>query len=284
MRNKIYNRTMLRKHFATNIFVSNDGKYAERDIISKDTGKCKNLVYDIHTEDTGRAFIYDRYNGGILYLDKMVLTCFRGLPPNDGKQYYPHHKDGKMSNSCIANLEWREETPDVIAKYEKLKIAAWYKKRKIKAYSSGIIKQGSQVLSFVDYLYDRDTDWMHHYPKPWVYYTEKNRWGRYDTHKIDVDKVFEDFGLVNGDKTKFVNPVILHLNNDYLDYQSGNLVWCDASDPLYKNFSKIRHDAYMKKDHDCNYRLSESGWNLIYRGLEPYQDWTDRPEKKLYKY
>lgn len=283
MTKKYYNRKYLRKHFATGIYVSNDGEHAERDIKRKATGLDDVLVYDIHKEECGRSYIVDRFKGSF-YLDILVLTCFWGREPQDGKKYFPYHKDGNMGNSAISNLEWREETPDTIAAYETLEKESWYKNRKIKATKKGIIKQGTHDLSFIHYLYDSDLDWTYHKPEPWVMYEEKNRWGKTERHWISADKVFEDLGFVNGDKTKFASPVILHRNNDYLDYRSENLEWCDASDHRYLDFKKIRHDTVMKKDHDCNYRLTPGEWDIIYRGTEPYQDWTDRPEKKLYKF
>lgn len=282
MANKIYNRKYLRKHFATNIYVSNDGKHAERDIQLK-TGANEVLIYEIHREECGRAYIVDKYKG-LLHLDALVLTCFRGQSPQDGKAYFPYHKDGNMGNSAISNLEWREETPETMAAYQKLEKEAWYKNRKIKATKKGVIKQGPHDLPLSHCVYDSDLDWTYHKPEPWVVYEEKNRWGKTERHQISADKVFEDLGFVNGDKSNFASPVILHLNNDYLDYQPDNLEWCDASDQRCRDFDKIRHAEVMRKDHDCNYRLAQSEWDIVYNGAEPFQDWADRPGKSLLKF
>lgn len=283
MKKKTYNRIYLRKHFATGVYISNDGEYAERDYIDKDTNTTKVHVYTIYRDESGRVYI-KTVKDSKLYLDILVVTCYRGQSPQDGKKYFPYHKDGDMKNSHISNLEWREETPDTIAAYERLEKEAWYRNRKIKATKNGVIKQNSHDLPLSHCFYDSDLDWTYHKPEPWVMYEEKNRWGKTERHRISADKVFEDLGFVNGDKSKFANPVILHLNNDYLDYRSKNLEWCDAYDQRYVDFDRIRHDAVMQKDHDCNYRLTPSEWDIIYQGKEPYQDWTDRPEKKLYKF
>jgi hypothetical protein len=279
MTKKTYDRKYLRRHFATGIYVSIDGLHAERD--TKNSGVYE---YPIYREESGRAYIFDKYLESKYYLDELVLTCFRGLPPKDGKTYYPYHTDGDMKNSNISNLKWCEETPTSIASYMKLEKEAWYKNRKIKATLKGQIKQGAKELPLIDFIYDPDIDWTHHCPPPWVRYEEKNRWGRYESHSIDADKVFEDLGLVNGDKSQFATPVILHRNNDYMDYSHKNLEWCDAYDQRYIDFVKLRHDAVMKKDHDTNYRLDEKSWETVYHGKEPYQDWTDRPEKRLFKF
>jgi len=275
MATKHYNRKYLRKHFASNIYVSSDGKHAERDIHVKSTGLDTVLVYDIHREESGRAFIHDSYKGSF-YLDELVLTCFRGLPPKDGKKHYPHHKDGRMVNSGITNLEWREETPETVAAYGKMNREAWYKDRKIKAFKDGTVKQNGSPLPFVDCIYDRDLDWTFHKTEPWIRYEEKNRYGRMETHRKDAAEIFEDFGLVPGDKAKLQSPVVLHKNNDYMDFRSDNLEWVEATDPRYIEFRRVSHDMKMKKDHDSNCWVSPASWDTLYHGDEPYQDWTDR--------
>lgn len=280
MKKKAYNRQYLRKHYATEVYISSDGEHAERDYFDKDTRTIKIHIYTIYREESGRAYI-KTVKDGKLHIDELVLTCYRRKKPKDGKTYFPYHKDGDMKNSSISNLEWREETPESLAEQAMIEIKAWYKNRKITANKKGVIKQGSKELPFVDYIYDSDMDWTYHYPTPWVKYEEKNRYGGHTTLRIDAAKVFEDFGFINGDKSQFPNPVILHRNNNHLDFRADNLEWCDSSDQRYQDFARIRHEAVMKKDHDSNCRLDEKSWDCVYRGREPYQDWDDRPEKIL---
>lgn len=277
MKKKVYSREGLRNHYASNIWVSIDGKHAEKDTRSGI------FSYPILREDNDRTFIHDQYNGSY-YMDVLVLSCFWGKAPKDGKTYFVYHKDGDMSNSNISNLEWREATQAELDAFKKLQKETWYKNRKLKATKKGLIKQGCKELPLVDYMYDSDLDWTRHYHNPWVDYEEKDSWGKTQRKHKNADEIFEDFGFVNGNKSKFSNPVILHRNNNYLDYSSDNLEWCDASDPRYEDFEKIRHDDVMKRDHDCNCRLDEKSWRTVYGDKEPYQDWTDRPEKKLYRF
>lgn len=106
MANKSYNRIYLRKHFASNIYVSNDGRHAERDIHSKSAGQDTVLVYNIYKEECGRAFIHDKYKG-TFYLDELVLTCFRGLPPQDGKNI-SHITEMAISRTPLSQI-WSGE-------------------------------------------------------------------------------------------------------------------------------------------------------------------------------
>ncbi len=275
MANKQYSRKDLRKHYDTNIYVSNDGRHAERDIQIRSTGKDSVLIYEIYHEESGRTFIHDKYKGSF-FIDDLVLTCYFGRPPQDGKKYYPHHKDGKMYNSHIANLEWREETAASIAQYQQLEKECWYKNRKIKAFKDGTIKQAGKTLHFADSLYDRDLDWTFHYTEPKVHYEEKNRYGRMERRDKDVAEIFEDFGFIQGDKSELSNPAILHINNDYMDFASDNLEWVETKDPRYEEFKRVSHEKKMEKDHEANYWVSPGSWNVLYRGNEPYQDWADK--------
>lgn len=272
MGKKKYNRKFLKKHFDTNIYVSIDGEHAERDIQIKKTGQDTVFNYDIYREECGRAFIVDKYKGN-LYLDELVLTCYRGNPPKTGKKYFPYHKNGDMSDSNASNLEWKEETAATIGAYRKLEREAWCKNCKIMVLQDGTIMQDGQVLNKIGQIDDADMGWIYHKPYHWIKYRIKNHWENYDDKSINVDEIFDDLGFIDDYRSEFSNPVILHRNNNYEDYSMGNLEWCDASDDRYKTFDKIRHDAVMEKDRKSNHPVNERDWNAIYNGKEPYRDW-----------
>lgn len=41
--------------------------------------------------------------------------------------------------------------------------------------------------------------------------------------------------FVEGNKSDFTNPKVLHINGDYLDFNDDNLVWTDMNSPEYQN-------------------------------------------------
>ena len=43
-------------------------------------------------------------------------------------------------------------------------------------------------------------------------------------------------GYVNENKDRFEHPVILHRDNDWLNFDSDNLEWTDINDPRYKEY------------------------------------------------
>lgn len=100
---------------------------------------------------------------------------------------------------------------------------------------NGTIYQNGKELTVGTAIGDRDIDMV--VPiEPFVEYERKNSWGRYEWEKIDVDKLMDIAGYVNGNKERFEHPVILHRDNDWLNFDSGNLEWTDINDPRYKEY------------------------------------------------
>lgn len=279
MAKKYYNRKYMRQHYATKTWISNDGKYVERDYFDKDSGTTK----------TYKPIIYDCSNGGkcielkahgTICIDELVITCYCPPKPNDGKEYIIHHKDWDMKNNHCNNLEWVEETDAYLQQRAIKRKELWYKQYKITVDKNGVIKQDKKPLSIIDYMYDRDLNWTYHYTNPWVQYSYKNPWGRYESKSLKAEEIMIDFGFVAGNKANFTNPAVLHINNDYMDFTPGNLEWCDKTDQPYLDFMKIAHDDKMQRDKKYNYPLSQGSWRVIYGAQEPYQDWSVPPQNQ----
>lgn len=298
---KRYYRKYLRKHFASDTFVSIDGLHIERDYTNPKTQQTKVQILDRWIDNTSDRLFVKVSGKGHFYVDEMVLSCYKGKM-KDGKKYLVHHKDGDMRNDNLSNLEWREETPDYLTARQKIiqasieasaikaeeaakkRLMDWYKRNKVKVNDKGEILQDGEVLHQCDYIYDSDMDWTYHNTSPHVRVRFKNAWGRGETKRIDVKKIMNDFGKIAGNPKDFQNPVVLYQNHDYLDTSPGNMLWCDASDQRYKDFLKEAHKQAMENDHQANHWLSELSWKAVYGEREPYQDWSDRPEKKYSRF
>lgn len=278
---KYYNRAFLREHYETKTFISNDGLHVERDYFDKDSNQLKTYQPPICEDKYGRRFIYLKKYGEIT-IAELVISCYCAPKPKDGKVYEIEHIDGDLSNDHRNNLRWVEATPDYIAKKSALldnilymRKMDRYKSLKIKVKEDGTIFQGKSILTLHYHFYDSDLDWHYHLRRAQVEYIFKNSYGRREKASIYTDDLMNDFGLVTGDKTQFVKPVVLHVNNDFLDFSPGNLEWCDANDPRYSSYQQITQDRCMEEDRKTNRKfLSPGSWKVIYPS-KPYQQWSE---------
>lgn len=272
---KKYNRSNLKKYAPTSTYVSSDGLYVERDY--KNKGKLKTYCPQIYQDkSTGLNFL-DLRRHGVIRIDLMVLTCYCSPKPMDGKEYLINHKDGDTTNDDFTNLEWIENSPTNKTKIEadfaeapKNIVKNKYKSLGISVNSNGEISQNGQPLSPFDELYDSDVNWNYHLGSMRVAYYYTDRWGNGRYEKVDVEKVLDDFGYIQGDKNQFSNSVVLHKDNDYVNCDPSNLEWCDKSDPRYVAF----HKATLKKTMDKELK-DNSGhaipplWKDVYKDVLP---------------
>ena len=75
-----------------------------------------------------------------------------------------------------------------------------------------------------------------------TYEVHHRQWKRYEWKRIDVDRLMEIAGYVNGNKEQFKDPAILHKDNDWLNFSSDNLEWTDRSDPRYREYHNRKVD------------------------------------------
>ena len=107
---------------------------------------------------------------------------------------------------------------------------------------SGKVYKGKSVCEVGNCIGDGDLD-MRVPIEPFVEYEVHHRqWKRYEWKRIDVDRLMEIAGYVNGNKEQFGNPVILHKDNDWLNFNSENLEWTDRSDPRYREYHNRKVD------------------------------------------
>ena len=210
----------IRKHFATSTKISEDGLFVEKEFIDKQDGnKLKTYNPKIKVDEKGLRYIENK-NLGQVYIQDLVADCFCAPKPNDWNYYVLVHKDGNLQNDHYKNLEWRLATsayPQTTATTAgKVKLTDGLEVRR-----NGTIYQNGKELEVGTAIGDRDIDMI--VPiEPFVEYERKNSWGRYERKRISVDKL--------------EHPVILHRDNDWLNFDSDNLEWTDINDPRYKEY------------------------------------------------
>ena len=178
------------------------------------------------------------------------MECFGPPMPIDGQDYVIVHLDGDKNNNHYTNLDWKprkDAYPHIPAKTDKqVKLA-----HGIVVHKDGRIYQKGKKLSVGKEIYDRDTD-LRIPTEPFVHYEWKNRWKKTETSRIDVEDAMAAAGYVDGNKQQFKNPVILHRNGDYMDCSSGNLEWCENTDPRYIEYYNKTVDTHNALGRDYN--------------------------------
>ena len=225
----------IRKHFATSTKISEDGLWVEKEFIDKTDGnKLKTYNPKIKVDEKSLRYIGNKKLGRV-YIQNMVADCFCAPKPDDGNYYVLVHKDGNLQNDHYKNLEWRLATtvnPQTTAKtVDKVKLDDSLEVRR-----NGTIYQNGKELTVGTAIGDSDIDMI--VPiEPFVEYEVRNKqWRRYERVRKSVDKLMDIAGYVNGNKERFEHPVILHRDNDWLNFDSDNLEWTDMNDPRYKEY------------------------------------------------
>lgn len=130
-------------------------------------------------------------------------------------------------------------------------------------------------FKFITIAMTPDLDWTFFYREPWITYNQKNRYGGYSSDRIDAIKLFADFDLIQGSKENFNNPVVLHLDYNYLNFKPENLEWCDASDQRYINFQKNLDRMRVNKDMETNgIKRLPPNWDNFYGMQRPNAPFT----------
>ena len=241
------NGVRARKQQASGTKITEDGKYVEKEYM--ENGVLKQFNPKVEIGNKGLRRILNK-KLGYLYIRDIVMDCFGSPKPTDGQDWVIAHLDGNMQNDHYKNLAWKlrkDAYPHIPAKTAKqVKLAPG-----IVVHKDGRIYQKGKKLPVGKEIYDRDTD-LRIPTEPFVRYEWKNRWKKTETTRIDVEDAMAAAGYVDGNKLQFKNPVILHRNGDYMDCSSGNLEFCENTDPRYIEYYNKTVDTHNALGRDYN--------------------------------
>ena len=236
-----------RKHQASGTKITEDGKYVEKEYMENGVLKKFNPIIEICKNGLRRIL---NKKLGFLYIQDLVMECFGSPKPADGQDWVIAHLDGNMQNDHYKNLGWKlrkDAYPYNPAKTDKqVKLA-----HGIIVHIDGRIYQKGKKCHITDDLYDSDMDLFVPMP-PYIRYEYKNYWKKTETAKLDVEDAMAAAGYVDGNKLQFKNPVILHRNGDYMDCSSGNLEFCENTDPRYIEYYNKTVDTHNALGRDYN--------------------------------
>lgn len=221
--------------------VSEDGKTVLRQY-DKDFGSSiisarSSARLTVQTDENGIAYVNTKDHGKLMVAG-MVAVCFCPPCPHPCNEYELVHKDGNLSNCHYLNLEWKSKST-----VPKVTLHTTDKSIKLSngliVHNDGIIYDKKQKLKQEISQYDSDTNlfWS---IGPRVTYYRKNRWGREERQRATLDELMAAAGYVAGERYQFQNPVILHIDKNWLNVNTSNLEWCDASDQRYVDYRKKR--------------------------------------------
>lgn len=71
-------------------------------------------------------------------------------------------------------------------------------------------------------------------------------------HRYYLDKLMQAVGFVQGDKDSLQNPVVLHRDNNFRNFESCNLEWVEANDPRYTAYSKKKYSDRRERYEEIN--------------------------------
>ena len=234
-----YGKRMRPYYKVWGIAVSEDGKtvlrHYEKDFGSSILPQRPAKRLSVQTDKNGECYV-NTQDKGRLYVAVMVAACFCPPCPAPQQDYELCHKDGNQSNCHYKNLEWRKKTPipkvTIHTTAQSVKLS-----NGLTVHRNGTVYDKKQKLPLENSIYDPDTDlfWS---IQPKVSYYRPNKWKKEERLKAIMDDLMAAAGYVAEEKYQFQNPVILHLDGNWLNFDSSNLEWCDASDPRYTNYVK----------------------------------------------
>ena len=192
------------------------------------------------------------------HLDGVISTLFGPPYPHDGKVYDLIHKDGDEMNCDYRNLEWMdwEQIPNLPSHSDKntaSKVFLRYYHWIFEVDSSGIIKHGEEVLQQYDFdshLFEETNEVNLEILVDVGYYVAR------------VDDFMALAGFVQGNNDDLKQPVILHRDGDYKNFNAENLEWVEKTDPRFINYLKKKEQVQQARlDELIEQKLLPSDWN-----------------------
>lgn len=221
------------------IWVSEDGTVVA---VKSKSGSWKYL--SVKTDGNGEKYVRKSYQ--IIYVKKAVFICFCYCDdPNKTQIWY---KDGNPANLHYKNLIAREQrtyhtTATTFDLFNGLTIT-----------SDGKVYNNGVKIPISDCIGDADTDLLRCIPP---YVSNPNKMSGH----LFMDDLMNAAGYVGGEKYDFTNPVILHKDNDPMNFCSDNLEWVEAADPGYLEYQKRFEEWQHQRNIELNPGITlHPGW------------------------
>ncbi len=205
------------------------------------------VVLPLKQDQYGNVYVEHGW-GYYVSIAKAVITCFCIPKPQDGKPYVIKHKDGNKQNCSSDNLEWELEHYQQTTK-NIVEIDVDGTKIEVHKDGTAFLKKGKQ-LTITDDSYDADIDLFKcigpHISVP----RDRNFYSK----TVFMDDLMKNAGFVNGDDVVLSRPVILHRDNNRMNFASDNLEWVEDTDPRYIAYQTKKREEEHQRNIDLNPR------------------------------
>ncbi len=231
-KDKMIYRKRCRWHRDSYAWVSDDGTMA---VISDKNNKWNSTgikTLKVRKDPSGYMVATHPY-GFEVNIALAVIECFCPPKPKDGNRYMIGHKDGNRGNCHYKNLEWvpyhyQHATTNVV----KLR----YNMKTLVIAKDGSIKMDGKNATVYNSLYDSDMD-LEAVISPHICIPRKDS---IYPERVYIDDIMKYAGYVQGDDAGLKQPVILHRDEDWMNFSSDNLEFVEESDPRYVSYMDKR--------------------------------------------
>ncbi len=196
----------------------------------------------IKTDYSGNKVAAHPY-GYEVYIAEAVMECFCPPQPSNGKRYMINHRDGNKLNCYYRNLEW---VPYHYTHATTSTVKLSCHKHTLEVGMDGSVKIDKKKASLHYSFFDPDMG-LEAVVDPHICVPREH--SIYDD-RVYMDDIMKDAGYIQGDDAILSKPVILHRDEDWMNFSSDNLEWVEETDPRYCSYMekqrKIMHEECIR--------------------------------------
>ena len=203
---------------STGLLISKDGKT----VALNNYGKVGDILPVL--QDASGPYVINKAGKRIDTGYAVAEACLFPYPGDGPKK--AKRLDGNEMNTAAENLMWVPDLVPYTRSTSPVKRVDWMGRSALVT-TAGKVIDGGMELPVEDHYHDTPTDCDRFLYKPFV---------EVGGLQLPMDDLMAAAGYVGGDPTGMKCPKVLHVDNDMMNFDSGNLVWAERSSPEYEDY------------------------------------------------